>query len=540
MPPPSTVFAGRSASGFDPATLSDDDDFSDATSLATAATGSYTTLGYADGLIDLTSEDAHDWTTSRIGGVPCFPPLSFVPPSESSLCQVCSTSMPLVTQIYCPLETSSLERVLYVFACVRKTCQGRTGSVRAWRASQMWSKAQVGSGTKPTTSQTDESVSESVKATSARPVDLGSLVFGASAASVSPATAASSGSADSAAAVDSRSVNVINPFAPPSTTMSSATSLSTPFNPFAVPSSATASSRGNPFAAPLPPPQTSTTMTAQASSSPSSAPSRRQRAKYLVWPESAKSKYLFESQYVATMYEPDQVKGDEDERLERGFDKMKLDDREQDVDNYDDEEAGGRVRKEGKGSGGRVKKGADRASASSGSKRVNAGGGAGEWSQEGYEVQKIKGVDQVFLKFQARVLREPSQVLRYHHSGEPLAFSSTLEPFKTLFKSTSSSSSSSSGDDNVGRFTSSLVPRCPTCSSDRVFELELMPNLINKLGRPRVQNPNEQGEERDDVGFGWSTVWVCTCAVECTQRTKDEREDGEAWREEKVYIEVEQ
>lgn len=56
--------------------------------------------------------------------------------------------------------------------------------------------------------------------------------------------------------------------------------------------------------------------------------------------------------------------------------------------------------REGKGAGGRVKKGSSN------------GAGGEEWGKEGYEVQKVKGVDEVFLRFQERVSREGLQCIR--------------------------------------------------------------------------------------------------------------------------------
>ncbi|KAK4050289.1 hypothetical protein OIV83_003610 [Microbotryomycetes sp. JL201] len=541
MPPPSTIFTGRAASGLDPATLSDDDDLdSDTTSLA-ATTSTTATLGYADGLLDSFSDDANDWKTSRIGGQPCFPPLSFVPPQESARCQVCSTLMPLLAQIYCPLETSTLERVLYVFACVRKPCQGRTGSIRAWRVSQMWSQA-AKTATSPTSTGGAAGATSANVAAAARPLDLGSLVFGGG-------STASKASGSDSSAVGPDSVNVINPFAPLHTK-----SASTPFNPFALPSSSssssllTASSSVNPFAMtwtdprPTSPPGSNSD---KSSSTGLTTSSRTKKTKYLNWSESntLSSETVFKAQYVATMYEPDEDKGGY-EKLDRKIAELEMADQDDD-DGYGNSRCE-KTRKEGKGSGGRVKKGADRASGGKSSPYGGGAGGGNEWSQEGYEVQKIKGVDQVFLRFQARCLREPSQVLRYNHGGSPLAFSSALEPFKTLFKPTSltMSTSGTTDDSFVGHFASSLIPKCPACSSERVFELQLMPNLIYELGQPLQTKATsvdaDDEDEKNRKGLGWSSVWVCTCSIECTQQTDLEQMQGEAWREERVYIEVEQ
>ena len=87
-----------------------------------------------------------------------------------------------------------------------------------------------------------------------------------------------------------------------------------------------------------------------------------------------------------------------------------------DEDDEDDERA-----RPGKGAGGRTKKGAaggqgrkDGSGRTKGSAAPSAGtaAGGGGWEGEGYEVQKVKGVDEVFLRFQERVQREGKQVVR--------------------------------------------------------------------------------------------------------------------------------
>lgn len=69
--------------------------------------------------------------------------------------------------------------------------------------------------------------------------------------------------------------------------------------------------------------------------------------------------------------------------------------------------------REGKGAGGRTKKGSGGgAGRAGGGAGASAGGAEQGWSKEGYEVQKVKGVDEVFLRFQERVEREGLQVVR--------------------------------------------------------------------------------------------------------------------------------
>ncbi|KAK4051986.1 hypothetical protein OIO90_004516 [Microbotryomycetes sp. JL221] len=535
MPPPSTAFAGRTQSGFDVATLSDDDD-DDASSSSSLANA--TTLGFVDGAIDPSSTDLTDWKLSRIGGMPCFPPLSTVPCPSSALCLNCSTSMPLLTQIYCPLEHSQLERVLYVFACTRKQCQARTGSVRAWRASQLWHN--------PPPPQ--QSPLPAVETDTRRPaLDLGNLVFGTRAATTTDVVANKAGSIDSSTK-KSDYVNQTSPFDPPS----SSSSCHVPndvssLNPFALPT--TSASGLNPFApvATTPPHSVDTSPTSQSPLSTSihhetSQPATHHKLHH-TWLTNDESKW-FKPQYITTAYEEDSTKPLEQKLMSNLLLQTKLDDNDDDDD--DDGPIDGKTFKPGKASGGRVKKGANRASSSSSSqidssrKPTTAGTSGGEWSKEGYEVQQIKGVDEVFLNFQQKVSLEPNQIVRYHHGSTPLAFSSNSKPYKTLFTSSSTLISSKINSKTNQTFNSNQIQTCSSCHSRRIFELQLMPNLIWSLGLIQIQSSQQQEQlERIETHLEWSTIWICTCENECTQMNQKEKK-GEAWREEMVYVEIEQ
>ncbi|KAF7798001.1 hypothetical protein EIP86_009211 [Pleurotus ostreatoroseus] len=75
--------------------------------------------------------DAADAAVSRIGGLPAF--LTAPPPLASARCKNCSQPMELLVQVWCPLEGSPHDRALYVWGCARGVCQRLEGSVRAWR-----------------------------------------------------------------------------------------------------------------------------------------------------------------------------------------------------------------------------------------------------------------------------------------------------------------------------------------------------------------------------------------------------------------------
>ncbi|CAH3043326.1 unnamed protein product [Pocillopora meandrina] len=87
--------------------------------------------------------------------------------------------------------------------------------------------------------------------------------------------------------------------------------------------------------------------------------------------------------------------------------------------------------------------------------------------------------DKQFRKFKKRITREPKQVLRYHQNGEPLWVSDEGKP---------------SEDD---------IPRCD-CGSERVFEFQIMPQLLNHL---QVDSLEESVD--------WGTLVVYTCAQSC-------------------------
>ncbi|OCF75505.1 hypothetical protein I204_04361 [Kwoniella mangroviensis CBS 8886] len=93
-------------------------------------------LALPDGTIPPDHSDLRSHTVSLIGGYPTFPPLpntAQIP--QDIICKVCKRSMPLLAQVYCPLENGENDRTVYVFACSKAGCQKKDGSIRAFRAS---------------------------------------------------------------------------------------------------------------------------------------------------------------------------------------------------------------------------------------------------------------------------------------------------------------------------------------------------------------------------------------------------------------------
>ncbi|BGP25938.1 programmed cell death protein-like protein [Rhodotorula toruloides] len=526
MPPPRASYISRTSDkGYDPVTLSDDESDSDAASVTSrstwissaAAAGEDTAiLGLVDGLIaeDKLIDELADWKISRMGGSPSFP-LTHAPPLSSSHCLSCSRPMPLLLQLYCPLPSSTVERVLYVFSCPRPSCRRQDGAVRVWRANGVWREGKVEEERREREEREREERRERAKK-----VDLGGLVF-ASSSSAPGATPASSA----------------NPFNPFATTPTSASS-----NPFVLPLSAAAApapaqarpstaaainpfalaSTSNPFAAPAAP-----SSAASIASSKTASPLTQTTSS---WPSSsALALPSYPAQYLTTMYEPPATsvsswkgKGKGKERelakaMEMGL-RLDAEDHDDEMDFDDDEADGGR--RAGKGAGGRMKKGAPVAT---GDRRKTGSAGAaggGEWQKEGYEVQKVKGVDEVFLRFQERVAREGRQVVRYEYGAEPLPYTASSSAYRLLYPSSSSSSS----DSPLGLFDPDCFPRCKSCHSPSTFEAQLMPHLVSLC-------PDQD----------WATVWVASCVGECAGGADGEGiEEGENWREERALVEWEE
>uniref|UniRef100_UPI00358E4AE7 programmed cell death protein 2-like isoform X2 n=1 Tax=Myxine glutinosa TaxID=7769 RepID=UPI00358E4AE7 len=112
-----------------------------------------------------------------------------------------------------------------------------------------------------------------------------------------------------------------------------------------------------------------------------------------------------------------------------------------------------------------------------------------EGNGEHYERTKVKHGDHAFLKFMKRIESCPEQILRYSWDGHPL--------FLAL------------PDHDL----TAPIPPCPSCSSPRKFELQLMPALVSML-RPVRCNAEELSVE-----FG--TVLVYSCSSSCWSMGQD-------------------
>ena len=75
-----------------------------------------------DSLID--SSVQLSYTDNRIGGVPLFSPLLDLS-GLNLACESCTVDRSFILQIYCPVDDSPLDRILYLFVCTNPACKNR-------------------------------------------------------------------------------------------------------------------------------------------------------------------------------------------------------------------------------------------------------------------------------------------------------------------------------------------------------------------------------------------------------------------------------
>ncbi|EKM50389.1 uncharacterized protein PHACADRAFT_129542 [Phanerochaete carnosa HHB-10118-sp] len=177
---------------------------------------------------------------------------------------------------------------------------------------------------------------------------------------------------------------------------------------------------------------------------------------------------------------------------------------------------------------------------------------AASWAMEGYENSLV--VDRAFERFSKRVGYEAEQCLRYELGGTPLPFASDdvfdkLFP-KPLVQNLPVTRSKAMVVPPAKRTYTPSIPPCPRCKARRVFECQLMPNLINilrsknTLGPAKPQTDEERRKEVQEMlkggssveltGMGWGTCMIFSCEKDCCE------ENGvsltSCWREELVLV----
>ncbi|KAI9493103.1 programmed cell death protein 2 [Zychaea mexicana] len=124
--------------------------------------------------------------------------------------------------------------------------------------------------------------------------------------------------------------------------------------------------------------------------------------------------------------------------------------------------------------------------------------GEESWSGETYEKQQLpRGVDKQFKKFAERVQLQPSQCVRYQWGGTPLLYHQLQ-----------------------GQQQQQLGGRCSQCGNPRIFELQLMPNILSLLPTSEYASADlpddaKKGVNSWDIGMEFGTILVFVCGKDC-------------------------
>lgn len=119
-------------------------------------------------------------------------------------------------------------------------------------------------------------------------------------------------------------------------------------------------------------------------------------------------------------------------------------------------------------------------------------------------------MDKTFQKFADRLAQNPEQVLRYEFGGQPLLYSKVDTVGRLLEHQVSGQGKVHTASGSKG----GRAPRCTSCGSERVFELQLTPHAITELER----------EEMGLEGMEWGTAILEVCARDCVPKGVKEGE----------------
>ncbi|KAF9258725.1 hypothetical protein L218DRAFT_909153 [Marasmius fiardii PR-910] len=167
----------------------------------------------------------------------------------------------------------------------------------------------------------------------------------------------------------------------------------------------------------------------------------------------------------------------------------------------------------------------------------------GTWVSETYE--NSLDMDQVFERFSKRVGYEGEQCIRYELDGVPLPFT-TDSTFDKLFPPPPEdplpvTKGAFKVVSNQKRTYAPVIPECPDCKGKRVFECQLMPNLINVLRKKEDKESKDMNDEErrkhvqmvfkggGESGMTWGTCLIFSCKNDCC-------EGKEGWKEELVLV----
>ncbi|CAG8582230.1 9163_t:CDS:2, partial [Dentiscutata heterogama] len=164
-----------------------------------------------------------------------------------------------------------------------------------------------------------------------------------------------------------------------------------------------------------------------------------------------------------------------------------------------------------------------------------------DWMGEEYEKSRLpKGVDKAFRKFSDRVSEWPDQCIRYEFDGQPLLYNQSDSTASLLL-------SPPHGSVKQLKTSTQRLPKCPKCGSKRVFEFQLMPNMLCILPTGEyAANSSEKksgiegskcGIAQFDVGMEWGTVMIFTCQKDCEMYNVSK--DEVSYYEELVLVQYE-
>jgi len=122
------------------------------------------------------------------------------------------------------------------------------------------------------------------------------------------------------------------------------------------------------------------------------------------------------------------------------------------------------------------------------------------------ELSKYMGnemmLDKYYSRFKDTIKMSPEQVIRYQRSASPLWISSKDIPEVTD------------------------IPDCELCGCKRIFEFQIMPQLLNSLN---LDNQSQQNEELSD-SIDWGVLAIYTCSNSCN--------DGPSYKPEFIWRQV--
>ncbi|KAH9905909.1 programmed cell death protein 2 [Xylariomycetidae sp. FL2044] len=441
-------------------------------------------LGYA-------SKDPGDDPTSRLGGRPDWLDANTPPSAALARCKICKDLMVLLLQLNgeLPDRFPGHERRLYVFACRRKSCRRREGSIRALRSVRIAPGVQEAAAAKNQKREEKPKPKREEDPAPKPPSNLGETLFGAKTMGNSSASANPFSTSSSAGGTSS------NPFATP-------TSTGNPFSSNPAPTSKNPEPKSEPEP-PKPESQTEKDLTTLpqtfAETLSLNNPQHNEPATAPVpepWPEeSAQPKpyppaYLSEADYETL--DPTPASVPQQTRM--------------DIDN-------------------------DPTTSSSSSGR------GGREDREVFE----SSMDSAFQKFADRLAQNPEQCIRYEFGGSPLLYSRTDAVGVKLAgaapdgaKILTTTTTAATGGGGGGKGGSGGMPRCPNCGAPRTFEVQLCPHAIAEL-----EAEDEEEEKLSLEGMDWGTVIVGVCERDCQARGVDsggvgylEEWAGVQWEEE--------